>query len=87
MEIVALEYKKEPDPELHFYYAVSEDDFKCITSLRVFAKLPNKTPLLAIVDIPKQVTYVSEAAEIDENAVRDMINGYKGGSLSGQPLS
>ena len=86
MEVVALESKKGPDPDLHFYYAVS-DEFECIPSLRVFAKLPNKTPLLAIVDIPKQVTYVSEAAEINESAVRDMVNAYRNGLLTGQQLS
>lgn len=87
MTVIALEVQKEnPGFDLHFYYLVTEDDGGFIQSFRQFAELPNRTPLLAIVDIPKQIKYVSEITEIDENTVRTMVNDYKGGLLSENPL-
>ena len=89
LAVVALECKKEtPGSDLLFFYTGSEDE-ELVKSLRTFAKIPNKTPqadVLALVDIPNQKKYVSDAKEIDEKAVRDMVKGYNEGSLQGEPL-
>lgn len=75
MTAVAVDYE-ETDLNLLFFFAGSEDeDDDTVKSLRTFAALPKKTPLLVIVDIPNQMKYVSDD-EVSETSVRNMVEGY-----------
>ena len=93
MTAVSVDYE-ESDLNLLFFYAGSEDDDDdIVASLRTFAALPDKKPLLVILDIPNQMKYVSDD-EVSEKSVRNMVEGYlrvispEDGkpSLEGRPL-
>lgn len=87
MKIVAEEVKKDnPDSDLLFYYTGKDEEDDIAKSLRSFAKFPEKTPLLTVVDIPNQMRYVSDAESVSEKDVRDIAKGYSIQSLQGQPL-
>ena len=83
MEAIAVEYLKDQNFPLLFFYVDSEDGI--IQSLRTFAKLPSETPLLAIVDIPNQVKYVLDD-KVSEESVHKMIADYQANSLHGSSL-
>lgn len=86
MEIVAKKFKHDnPDSDLLFFYA-GEDPDSVAASLITFADLPKRMPLLAIIDIPNQKKYVSEAESITEDTVRDMVQVYNSGELKGTSL-
>lgn len=87
MEVVAVEFKKaNPDSDLLFLCAGKDDDDDIAASLRSFAKFPNKTPLLALVDIPSQMGYASDAEVVNEQELRAMVKSYKEGTLQGKSL-
>ena len=87
MEVVAVEFKKaNPDSILLFFFAGKDDDDDIAASRRSFAKFPNKTPLLALVDIPNQMGYASDAEVVNEQGVRGMVENYKEGTLQGKSL-
>ena len=87
MEVVAVEFKKaNHDSDLLFFCAGKDDDDDIAGSLRSFAKFPNKTPLLALVDIPNQIGYTSDAEVVNQQVVHDMVKSYKEGTLQGKPL-
>ena len=89
METVALECKAKPDPDYNilFFYTDPKEEEDIIQSLRSFARLPAKTPLLAVLDIPRGKQYVSDADKIIEATVREMVKGFREQSLEGQHLS
>ena len=52
---IAEQHKEsEPDTEMRFFYAGENDDDDIVTSLRTFAHLSTKDPLVVIIDIPDQ---------------------------------
>ena len=52
---IAEEHKKtEAEPDMRFFYAGDNDDDDIVNSLRQFAALPTRNPLVVIVDIPDQ---------------------------------
>ena len=54
------------NPEINFFYAGDGDDI--VDSLRNFASLPAKLPLLVMINIPNQVTsYFSEPESVSSN--------------------
>ena len=73
------------DPQLLFFCA-GEDDDDIGTSLRQFAQFPKTNPLLAIVDIPSQKSYNTEVTEVTDKTVREFVEGFLDGTLSGKPL-
>ena len=88
---VAKEYiskckESDADPEVIFFYTDLDDDDDIPTSLRSFAKLPEKNPLLALVDIPGQKVYVVEEGQLGEKQVRDLLEGYQKKTIEGKPL-
>jgi nucleoredoxin len=89
MEAVAVEYYKEKtneDPTILFFYTNPKEEEHIAQSLRSFARIPDKIPVLVVLDIPQQKQYLSSADVIDEKAVREMVEGYKADSLEGMPL-
>lgn len=48
------EQLKERETEMRFFYAGDNDDDDIVSSLRGFANLPSKNPLVVIIDIPDQ---------------------------------
>ena len=88
---VAKEYiekckESNADPEVLFFYTDKEDEDDIATSLRSFAKLPDKNPLLTLVDIPEQMLYVVDEKPLGEKQVRDLLEGYQKKTLEGRPL-
>ena len=87
--MVVLECKSKPDqdssPILFFYTNPKEDD-EIVQSLYSFAKLTAKPPLLVLFDIPDQKRYVSEATDVNEKAVREIVEGYREQSILGEQL-
>ncbi len=73
------------EAELIFYNAGNDED-ELSQSLRSFAALSDRNPLLAIVDIPNQEVFQSEATDVDEAAVREFIEGYLKRTITGKPL-
>ena len=79
------------EAELCFFYCskeedAGEDDEEIVTSLRNFAKLPERLPLLSIIDIPGQKVYVSDKTTIDAGVVEEFVRSYEAKTLSGKPL-
>lgn len=88
LEAVALEWKQnsEPDSTILFFYTNPKEEGDIIQSLCSFAKIPVKTPLLALLDVPRQMQYVSAADVVEQSAVQEMVKGFREQSLEGQPL-
>ena len=77
--------------ELCFFYCSKgedeeDEDDEIVTSLRNFAKLPDRLPLLVIIDIPSQQVFVSDKTTIDAAAVEEFVRSYEGKTLQGNPL-
>ena len=73
---------------MYFFYTGTGDgsDDDIVQSLRQFASLPTRNPLLTIIDIPDQKTYTSEETEVDENVVRAFLEGYFNKTIEGKAL-
>lgn len=74
------------DPEVLFFYTDVDEEDDIPASLRSFAKLPEKNPLLALVDIPGQTVYVVEEDQLGEKQVRNLFEGYQKKTIEGRPL-
>lgn len=77
--------KKGEDPQLIFFYAGNDED-ELSASLRMFSSLPSRNPLLAIIDIPGQQVFQSEATDVTEAAVKEFMEGYLKKTITGKPL-
>lgn len=88
LEAVALECneKYDADPPILFFYTNPKEEDDIVQSLCLFARLPAKIPLLALLDVPRQMKYVSDADVIDKGAVQEMVKGFREQSLEGRPL-
>ena len=73
---------------MYFFYTGtgdgSEDDI--VQSLRQFASLPTRNPLLTIIDIPDQQTFTCEEKDLNEQAIREFLEGYINKTIEGKPL-
>eukprot|EP00731_Ephydatia_muelleri_P022587 Em0015g170a len=83
--------QQEKEVELCFFYCSKgedeeDEDDEIVTSLRNFAKLPDRLPLLVIIDIPSQQVFVSDKTTIDAAAVEEFVRSYEGKTLQGNPL-
>lgn len=78
--------KSDDSGEYRFYVAGEDDDDDIVNSLRRFAKLPTKTPLLVIVDIPSQQVFVCEEDEVNDEVVRRFLEGYTKKEIVGKAL-
>ena len=89
LEGVALECnaKSDADSRILFFYTNPNEEEEIIKSLCSFAKLPAKPPLLALLDVPREMKYVSDADVIDKGVVQEMVKGFREQSLEGQPVN
>lgn len=97
MEPVSLEYHKTIDMNdarnscrlMHFFYggcSKDEDDEETVgEQLRDFAELPDKTPLLVLLDIQNQSKYICDKSKITTEVVSDFLKGYNE-TLPKEPL-
>lgn len=74
------------DEQVLFFYTDMDDDDDIPASLRSFAKLPDKNPLLTLVDIPDQMVYVKDEDQLGETQVRELLEDYQNKSITGRPL-
>ena len=98
MEPVSLEYHKTINMNdarnsgqlVHFFYGghhKDEDEEETVgEQLREFAELPDKTPLLALLDIQNQSKYICDQSKITTEVVSDFLKGYKNETLLKEPL-
>ena len=63
-----------------------DDDDDIVTSLRNFAKLPERLPLLVIIDIPGQEVFISDATTVDAAVVGAFAHSYERKELKGNRL-
>ncbi|XP_019615122.1 PREDICTED: nucleoredoxin-like [Branchiostoma belcheri] len=75
--------EKGEDPDLFFFYA-GEDEI--VDSLRDFASLEDRDPLLVILDIPDQKIYVCPEEEVTQEVAKDFVEKYQAGSLEPKAL-
>jgi len=71
------------DDQILFMYTDNDDS---IDMVRDFAQLPQKSPLLVIMDIPHQCKYVAESHELTAENVEKFVADYKAGKLQDVPL-
>ena len=73
---------------MYFFYAGTGDgsDDDIVQSLRHFASLPDRDPLLCIIDIPDQKTFTCDEAEVNEKTIRKFLEGYFNKTLDGKAL-
>ena len=98
MEPVSLEYHKTINRNearnngqlIHFFYGghnKDEDEEETVgEQLRDFAELPDRTPLLVLLDIPNQTKYICDQSKITTEVVSDFLKGYKDETLAKEPL-
>lgn len=77
---------QEKKQELRFFFASQVEDDGVVESLREFAGLPVKNPLMAITDIPQQQVFISDKAPDTQEIVSDFLQGYLNSSLTGKAL-
>ncbi|ESO05363.1 hypothetical protein HELRODRAFT_77825 [Helobdella robusta] len=63
-------------PVLKFFYEGNQSD-EVADSIRAYAQIDGKAPLLAIVDISQQKVFTDPADEIDQQIVQDLIEKFK----------
>ena len=66
----------EADERLVFMYSGPKTE-DLGTSLRNFVKLPDKTPVLFIVNIPEQKKYICEEDSITADVIRRVVEEFK----------
>jgi nucleoredoxin len=71
------------DDQIFFMYTGNDD---MIDMVRDFAKLGEKSPLLVLLDIPRQAKYVCKNPEITMDNVRQFVADYKAGKLEELPV-
>lgn len=80
---VAEHYFKMADPPLQFFYTKGDE---VSDSLREFGQFPEDDNLLAILDVPNQMHYVSEETELTREAVEKFVNDFANDKLEGKAL-
>lgn len=85
---IAIQYfeeesEAEREGKLKFFYTgpnSSEDDIG--GSLRGFLRLPDRTPLVFITNIPEQSKFVCDEDDITSGVVQELVDNYKQGDVN-----
>ena len=80
---VAEHYFKMDEPPVQFFYTKGDE---VSDSLRDFGGLPDDDNILVILDIPSQMSYISEADVLTREAVEKFVNDFANGKLTGKKL-
>ena len=80
---VAEHYFKMEEPPVQFFYTKGDD---VSDSLREFGGLPDDDNLLVILDVPNQMSYVSEVEVLTREAVEKFVIDVDNGKLDGNKL-
>ena len=74
--------EKKNNTLIQFYYGgITEGEDDVGEQLRTFADLPERLPVLAILDLPNAAKYVCDKKTITKQVVSDFLNGYRQGTL------
>jgi hypothetical protein len=76
--------KKENRKPLRFM--VAGEDLETGDLVRDFANLGEEEPLLALLDIPKQLKYIGDDSKLSSENVERLVTEFKEGRTSWQPL-
>ena len=73
---------------MYFFYTGTGDgsDDDIVQSLRQFANLPTRNPLLTIIDIPDQQRFTCDEKDVNEQVIRQFVEGYINKTIEGKPL-
>ena len=80
---VAEHYFKMEEPPVLFFYTKGDE---VSDSLRDFSQLPDDDNLLVILDIPNQMSYISEEEVLTREAVEKFVVDFAAGKLEGKKL-
>ena len=83
MHPVAEHYFKMEEPPVQFFYTKGDD---VSDSLRDFVGLPDDDNLLVILDVPNQMSYISEVEVLTREAVEKFVDDFANGKLEGKKL-
>ncbi|KAL3856812.1 hypothetical protein ACJMK2_011529 [Sinanodonta woodiana] len=83
MDSAKEELAKGEDQELFFFLAIDDD---ICDSVRQFASLEDRVPLLVILDFPEQRVFINEATEVTKDVIKDFVKGYFNETLQPRPL-
>ncbi|KAK3084014.1 hypothetical protein FSP39_006734 [Pinctada imbricata] len=83
IESATEEHRKGEDQDLLFFFAADDE---IVDSVRKFAHLDNRCPLLVVLDCPESKVYISPETKITKEVVRDFVQGYSAGTLEFKSL-
>ena len=78
---IATEYMKKNE-EFYFMYTSKDEDEGLQDSLASFINLPDRRPLLTVIDISGQRKAIIEDTEITAETIKDTLKKYDDGSLN-----